>query len=68
MHVSIEKNLCFGTAAHIVFSVYDDIKLKLKSGEIVRGLVEGFEGYKIVKIATDGGMRNIDVDEIEGYI
>ena len=67
MSASIEKSLYIGILK-TRFDLWDEVKLKLKSGEVVQGTIEGFEGNKIVQIDTGDGWREIHVDDIEGYI
>lgn len=67
MSASIEKSLYIGILK-TRFDLWDEVKLKLKSGEVVQGTIEGFEGNRIVQIDTADGFKEIKVDDIEDYI
>lgn len=67
MSASIEKSLCIGILK-TRFDLWDDIKIKLKSGEIVQGTIEGFEGNNVVQIDTGDVFREINVNDIDTYI
>ena len=67
MSASIEKSLYIGILK-TRFDVFDDVKLKLKSGEIVEGVIEGFTGNSVVHIETEDNWREVDVKDIETYI
>lgn len=64
MSASIEKSLYIGILK-TRFDLFDDVKLRLKNGEIVEGTIEGFDGCSIVQMEeTDKGWREIHVDDI----
>jgi small nuclear ribonucleoprotein (snRNP)-like protein len=65
MGASIEKSLYIGELK-TRFDLFDDVKLKLKTGEIVEGTIEGFEDCSVVQMETERGWREIHVDDIEG--
>lgn len=67
MSASIEKSLYIGMLK-TRFDLFDDVKLKLKNGEIVAGEISGFEECSNVCLLTESGWRSINVDDIEGYI
>lgn len=51
MGASIEKSLYIGELK-TRFDLFDDVKLKLKTGEIVEGTIEGFEDCSVVQMET----------------
>lgn len=67
MSASIEKSLYIGILK-TRFDLWDDIKIRLKSGEIVNGTIEGFEGNRIVQLETENGWKEIHVDDIDDYV
>lgn len=67
MSASIEKSLYIGILK-TRFDLFDDVKLRLKTGEIVEGTIEGFEGCSIVQLETEMGWREIHVDDIVDYV
>lgn len=67
MSASIEKSLYIGILK-TRFDLFDDIKIRLKSGEIVQGTIEGFEGNCIVQLETENGWKEIHVDDIDNYV
>lgn len=67
MGANIEKSLYIGILK-TRFDLFDDVKLKLKTGEIVEGTIEGFESCSVVQMETENGWREIHVDDIEGYV
>lgn len=66
MSASIEKSLYIGVLK-TRFDLFDDVKLRLKTGEVVEGTIEGFKGCRVVQLETENGWREIHVDDIEGY-
>lgn len=67
MGASIEKSLYIGIIK-TRFDLFDDVRLCLKTGEIVEGAIEGFEGCSIVQLETEDGWREIHVGDIEDYL
>lgn len=67
MGASIEKSLCIGITK-TRFDLFDDVKLRLKTGDVVEGTIGGFKGCSIVQLETDDGMREIHVGDIEDYL
>lgn len=67
MNASIEKSLYIGILK-TRFDLFDDVKLRLKTGEILEGTIEGFEGCSVVQLETEEGWREIQVGDIEDYI
>ena len=67
MSASIEKSLYIGILK-TRFDLFDDVKLRLKTGEIVEGTIEGFDGCSIVQLETEKGWREIHVDDIIDYV
>lgn len=67
MAASIEKSLCIGILK-TRFDLFDDVKLRLKTGEVVAGTIEGFEGCSAVQMKTEDGWKEINVDDIDDYI
>lgn len=65
MGASIEKSLCVGILG-TRFDLFDDVKLRLKTGETAEGTIMGFEGCHAVQLETEEGLVKIDVDKIEG--
>lgn len=67
MGASIESSLYIGITK-TRFDLFDCVRLKLKTGEIVEGTIEGFEDCLVVQLETEGGWKEIHVDDIEDYI
>lgn len=67
MSASIEKSLYAGVTK-TRFDLFDDVKQRLKTGEVIEGTIEGFEGCRIVQLETESGWKEIDVSDIEDYI
>lgn len=67
MAASIEKSLYIGILK-TRFDLFDDVKLRLKTGEVVTGTIEGFEGCSVVQMETEEGWKEINVDDIDDYI
>lgn len=67
MAASIEKSLYIGILK-TRFDLFDDVKLKLKTGEVIEGTIEGFSECSKVQMETVGGYKEIDVDDIDDYI
>lgn len=67
MAASIEKSLYIGILK-TRFDLFDDVKLRLKTGEVVVGTIEGFEGCSVVQMETEKGWKEINVDDIDDYI
>lgn len=67
MGASIEKSLYIGITK-TRFDLFDNVKLCLKTGEVVEGEIGGFEGCSIVHLETKDGWREIHVGDIEDYI
>lgn len=67
MGASIEKSLYIGTLKSR-FDLFDEVKLKLKNGEIVSGTIEEFEDDCIVYINTEDGAKRVRVDNIDDYV
>lgn len=65
MGASIEKSLCVGILK-TRFDLFDDVKLRLKTGETAEGTITGFEGCHAVQLETEEDLVKIDVDKIEG--
>ncbi len=51
MSASIEKSLYAGVTK-TRFDLFDDVKLRLKTGEVVEGTIEGFGDCQIVLLET----------------
>lgn len=66
MNASIEKSLYIGILK-TRFDIFDDVRLRLRTGEVVEGTIEGFDGCSIVQLETEEGWREIHVDDIVGY-
>lgn len=67
MGASIEKSLCVGILG-TRFDLFDDVKLRLKTGEIVWGTIIGFEGCSAVQLEKEDGQRKINVEAIDRCI
>ena len=67
MAASIEKSLYIGILK-TRFDLFDDVKLRLKTGEVVAGTIEGFEGCSVVQMETEEGWKENNVDDIDDYI
>ena len=67
MSASIEKSLYIGFTK-TRFDLFDDIKLRLKTGEVVEGTIEGFEGCSVVQLETENDWKEINVADIDDYI
>lgn len=67
MSASIEKSLYIGILK-TRFDLFDDVKLRLRTGEVIEGTIEGFEGCSVVQLETENGWREIHVNDIEDYI
>lgn len=67
MSASIEKSLYVGVMK-TRFDLFDDVRLRLKTGEVVEGPIEGFGDCQIVLLETENGWKEIDVRDIEDYV
>jgi len=67
MGASIERALYIGITK-TRFDLFDYVRLRLKTGEIVEGTIEGFEECSVVQLETEHGWKEIHVDDIEDYI
>lgn len=67
MSASIEKSLYIGILK-TRFDLFDDVKLRLKTGEVIEGTIEGFAGCSIVQLETEEGWREINIADIDDYI
>ena len=67
MSASIERSLYVG-ATKTRFDLFDDVRLRLKTGEVVEGPIEGFGDCPIVLLETENGWKEIDVRDIEDYV
>ncbi len=67
MSASIEKSLYVGVMK-TRFDLFDDVRLRLKTGEVVEGTIEGFGDCQIVLLETENGWKEIDVRDIEDYV
>ena len=67
MSASIEKSLCIGITK-TRFDLWDDVRLKLKSGEIVEGTIEGFVGNSVIQLETESGWKEVNVSDIDDYV
>lgn len=67
MGASIEKSLYIGFLK-TRFDLFDNVRLRLKTGEVVEGTIEGFEECSVVQLETEKGWREIHVNDIEDYI
>lgn len=67
MSASIEESLYIGILK-TRFDLFDDVKLRLKSGEIVEGEIEGFCNGVIVQIRGKTYLREVHVSDIDDYI
>lgn len=67
MSASIERSLYVG-ATKTRFDLFDDVRLRLKTGEVVEGTIEGFVDCQIVLLETENGWKEIDVRDIEDYV
>lgn len=65
MSASIDKALYVGVTP---FGVADYVRLKMNSGEVVEGTIEGFIGNSKVQIEVENGWKEIDVTDIESCI
>ena len=63
MSASIEKSLYIGILK-TRFDLFDDVKLRLRTGEVIEGTIEGFEGCSVVQLETENGWREIHVNDI----
>ena len=67
MSATIKKSLYIGFTK-TRFDLFDDIRLRLKTGEVVEGTIEGFEGCSVVQLETENGWKEINVADIDDYI
>ena len=50
------------------FDAYDEVKLKLKNGKIVKGTLLPMENIRYCHINTEKGVQTIYPEDIEDYI
>lgn len=70
MGATIERSLYIALYRHIKDKVrfFDDIKLKLKNGQIVEGEIVDLDENTVTIQSSGGTCYPIYVDDIEGYI
>lgn len=67
MSASIEKSLYIGILK-TRFDIWDEVRLKLKTGEIVEGEIQGFIDNHTVQLDTEKGWREVLVSDIDTYL
>lgn len=67
MGACLEISLCIGILK-TRFDDFDEIKLKLKNGSIVEGVIQPMESLDYFYLETENGIQKIRPEEIEDYI
>lgn len=67
MSASLQVALCIGNLKKC-FLAYDEVKLLLKDGTIVKGILLPMKNTRFVELNTDKGVRVIYPDDIEDYL
>lgn len=66
MEASIEKILCIGVTK-TRFDLFDDVKLMLSSGSVIKGRIVEIEDWGVVIETADGEQKGINVNDIVDY-
>lgn len=67
MGATIERSLYIGILK-TRFDIFDDVKLKLKNGQVIEGEIIDLDKNTVTLEDTVGNTRQIFVDDIEDYI
>lgn len=67
MSACLETSLYIGVTK-TRFDLFDEVKLKLKNGKVIKGTITEFESIDRFYLETEEGTYCINPDDIEGYI
>ena len=66
MAASIDKSLCIGITK-TRFDLFDDVKLRLSTGAVLKGCIVGIEEWGVVIETETGELKTVNINDIDDY-